>query len=232
MPRASSIWVFSNPDVATEESAADHLERLGCDVLRADLRDPMVVDLKSPAQAGIALIEAINDVDLAYQAIARLDKLAIVLPTLIAVSVAGLARMRIRDGVDELILYPYVPAELYHRIRRLDWKRASYSQADKVKLGELTLDRDTREVQKSGRSIKLTKQEFELLAFLLFNPNAVHGRDVLLREVWGAGFANRTRTVDIHVRRLRQKLGDALPLQTIRGVGYQLRIDRREAANE
>ena len=83
--------------------------------------------------------------------------------------------------------------------------------------GEVTLD---------GRAVQLTAREFALLAFFAQNRDRMLRRDVLLARVWGARYEGGARTVDIHVRRLRAKLGDALPLETLRGAGYILRTAR------
>lgn len=90
-------------------------------------------------------------------------------------------------------------------------------------MGALVIDRAAHQVTVDGRAIALTAKEFSLLAFLAANRGRVFSRDALLGRVWGARYEGGARTVDIHVRRLRAKLGDALPLETLRGAGYKLR---------
>ena len=80
-----------------------------------------------------------------------------------------------------------------------------------------------RSSRDAGEAIELTYQEFELLKFLASHPGQAFTRDQLLARVWGYDYFGGSRTVDIHVRRLRAKLGDALPLETLRGAGYKLR---------
>ena len=92
-----------------------------------------------------------------------------------------------------------------------------------IKVGQLIIDRAAHEVVVDGRSIVLTAKEFALLSFLAQNRGRVFSRETLLARVWGARYDGGPRTVDIHVRRLRMKLGDALPLETLRGAGYKLR---------
>jgi DNA-binding response OmpR family regulator len=83
-----------------------------------------------------------------------------------------------------------------------------------------------------GRRVALTAKEFALVAYLAANRGRVFSRDVLLARVWGARYEGGARTVDIHVRRLRAKLGDGLPLETMRGAGYKLRAPRGEDVSE
>ena len=90
-------------------------------------------------------------------------------------------------------------------------------------MGSMVIDRAAHDVTLHGRRIVLTAKEFALLAFLATNRGRVFSREALLARVWGARYEGGARTVDIHVRRLRAKLGDALPLETLRGAGYKLR---------
>jgi DNA-binding response OmpR family regulator len=85
------------------------------------------------------------------------------------------------------------------------------------------VDRAAHEVSVEGRRVTLTAKEFALLAFLSMNRGRVFSRETLLARVWGSRYEGGARTVDIHVRRLRAKLGDSLPLETLRGAGYKLR---------
>jgi len=96
-------------------------------------------------------------------------------------------------------------------------------------MGGLVIDRAAHEVSVDGRRVTLTAKEFALLAFLAANRGRVYSRDVLLARVWGARYEGGARTVDIHVRRVREKLGDALPLETLRGAGYKLRAPSETA---
>ena len=92
-----------------------------------------------------------------------------------------------------------------------------------IRLGPLALDTDTYRVTAAGRPLDLTFKEFELLRFLASHPGRVYTRPSLLREVWGYDFYGGTRTVDVHVRRLRAKLGPEHEhlVETVRGVGYR-----------
>jgi DNA-binding response OmpR family regulator len=127
------------------------------------------------------------------------------------------------DQVADEFLYPSAPeAEIRIRLSMLR-RRAGTGDGNTVRLGPLTLDTDTYQVTVAGRGLDLTYKEFELLRYLASRPGRVFTRPALLREVWGYDFYGGTRTVDVHVRRLRSKLGpehESL-IETVRGVGYR-----------
>jgi DNA-binding response OmpR family regulator len=103
-----------------------------------------------------------------------------------------------------------------------------------LRLGPLSIDIDRYHVAVAGRVVDLTYKEFELLRFLVANPERVFTRDALLHEVWGYDFYGGTRTVDVHIRRLRAKLGvehEGL-IETVRGVGYRATGARPEPAED
>jgi DNA-binding response OmpR family regulator len=126
------------------------------------------------------------------------------------------------EVADELV-YPGAPAaELRLRLAMLR-RRAGAGDGTVVRLGALSIDTDTYHVTVSGRPLDLTFKEFELLRFLAERPGRVSTRPTLLREVWGYDFYGGTRTVDVHVRRLRAKLGPEHEhlIETVRSVGYR-----------
>src|SRR4051812_24928445 len=124
-------------------------------------------------------------------------------PALIAVSVARLPALDFSAGADDFILKPIVPAELYGRLRQADWKSATFGSDEVIKIGDLHIDIAGWEARVRGRKIDLTHQEFELLRFLAQNRGKVFTREQLLQKVWGYRYYGGSRTVDIHVRRLR-----------------------------
>ncbi|HJR97475.1 MAG TPA: response regulator transcription factor [Actinomycetota bacterium] len=136
-----------------------------------------------------------------------------------------------RDSVDRYpwhevadeFLYPGAPAaEVRVRLAMLR-RRAGSGDGTVVRLGPLAIDTETYRVTADGRPLDLTFKEFELLRFLASTPGRVSTRPSLLREVWGYDFYGGTRTVDVHVRRLRAKLGPEYEhlIETVRGVGYR-----------
>ena len=154
------------------------------------------------------------------------------MPAIIQLPTRQVARAEPSSGFDDFIVTPYDPAELYARIRALEWQKSEFSTEERLKMGGLVIDRAAHEVSVDGRRVTLTAKEFSLLAFLAANRGRVYSRDVLLARVWGARYEGGARTVDIHVRRLRAKLGDALPLETMRGAGYKLRSPQETTGGE
>lgn len=213
------------PEAGSPIGAA--LVELGCRVAlgRFDLGglpDPTLTD-RPP---NVVVVEAGDDVPRALRAIKRLrdDGPFVEVPCLIAAPLARLPALDFSIGFDDFVLLPVVPAELYARIRQLDWRTATFGSEEVLKIDDLVIDIAGYEVRKGGRRIELTHQEFELLRYLAQHRGRVFTREALLERAWGYRYAGGTRTVDIHVRRVRAKLGDAGSLiETVRNVGYKLR---------
>jgi DNA-binding response OmpR family regulator len=192
---------------------------------RAPLKSTVPQDLIS-LHPDLLLIDGTGDADAAEDA-TRTMALAweIGLPPLIVVvDAATLSRFRFETGADDFLLTTASSDEIAARFA-LAARRAGQGEAPTVlKVGDLTVNPDNYQVYVHGKPLDLTYKEFELLRFLAQRPGRVCDRDLLLREVWGYDYYGGTRTVDVHVRRLRAKLGpehEAL-IETIRNVGYRL----------
>ena len=128
-------------------------------------------------------------------------------------------------GADDYVTKPFGMMELISRIKAVLRRSAngSISGEDAFEIGEIPLDPKKHEVTVHGEVVNLTLKEYELLKRLMKNSNIVLTRDQLLEDIWGYDFDGETRTVDVHVRTLRQKLGDAgEQIETVRGVGYRM----------
>ncbi len=220
--------VGHGPSLAREDGAAALLRELGAEVRTLDLwDDPSGLFASGEATVRALVVEALDRPDLATAALRalrrdpRLERAG----ALVALTQAQVARLEPSSGFDDFALVPYLPVELYARIRLLEWRRSEFANEERVKLGALVIDRSAREVSVEGRPVSLTAKEFALLAFLCENRGRVKTREQLLARVWGADYEGGPRTVDIHVRRLRAKLGVAFPLETLRGAGYKLAAD-------
>ncbi|NLG58175.1 MAG: response regulator [Clostridiales bacterium] len=127
------------------------------------------------------------------------------------------------DGADDYIVKPFGVMELLSRIWAVLRRSEKKQQEERLAVGPLEISLGRREVKVNGEPVSLTNKEFRLLHFLMSNPGLVFTRDQLLDSVWDTGYAGDTRTVDMHVRTLRVKLGDGAGLvKTVRGVGYKL----------
>ncbi|MBH2008753.1 MAG: phosphate regulon transcriptional regulator PhoB [Xanthomonadaceae bacterium] len=126
-------------------------------------------------------------------------------------------------GADDYITKPFSTQELLARIRAVLRRRAPESQGDSVTVGALVLDAATHRIAWQGQDLKLGPTEFKLLHYLMKHPERVHSRSSLLDKVWGDHVFIEERTVDVHVKRLREALGAAgAMVETVRGAGYRL----------
>ena len=145
-------------------------------------------------------------------------------PIIVVVDAGGVASFRFEVGADDFLLADASSDEISARLTLLIRKAGRGDEQTVLKIGDLTVNPDNYQVYLGGSPLDLTYKEFELLKFLAQRPGRVCDRDMLLREVWGYDYYGGTRTVDVHIRRLRAKLGpehEAL-IETIRNVGYRL----------
>jgi two-component system, OmpR family, alkaline phosphatase synthesis response regulator PhoP len=128
-------------------------------------------------------------------------------------------------GADDYILKPIKPRALMSRISAL-FRRESKkkNEAAQIKIGNLLIDRTSYTIKADGKEISLPKKEFELLYFLAQNPNKVFSRDDLLQNIWGTDVYVLARTVDVHIRKVREKIGDDY-ISTVKGVGYKFNLN-------
>ena len=168
------------------------------------------------------LVDAVENPGHAWAVLQELGTRDPRLPKVVVAERDQLERYPWHEVADEVV-YPGAPAaELRVRLAMLR-RRAGAGGGAVIRLGPLALDPDTYRVTTDGRPLDLTFKEFELLRFLASHPGRVYTRPALLREVWGFDFYGGTRTVDVHVRRLRAKLGPEHEqlIETVRSVGYR-----------
>jgi DNA-binding response OmpR family regulator len=224
------VVLCAEPEAAERdpESIPSVLRDLGCDVSigRFDTGDLNDEDLLERPPT-IVLIDAGDELQRGHYCLKRLSTHATLadVPSLMALTVARLPGLDFSAGAGDFILKPIVPAELYARLRQLDWKSATFGSDELIKVDDLHIDVAGYEARVRGRKLDLTHQEFELLRFLSQNRGKVFTREQLLQKVWGYRYGGGSRTVDIHVRRLRAKLGPVAGglIETVRNVGYKMR---------
>ena len=128
-------------------------------------------------------------------------------------------------GADDYVVKPYGLRELIARIRAVTRRAASFDgTGGPLRAGELEVDERARRATLAGRELELTPKEFELLAALARDPGAAISRQRLLAEVWQTSWYGSSKTIDVHVAALRRKLGDSGWIETVRGVGFRLRV--------
>ena len=178
------------------------------------LPDLILLDWMLPGRSGLELAKA-------WRSDPRTEKTPILMLTARGDEIDKIAGLD--AGADDYITKPFSTQELMARIRAVLRRRAPNQGSDVVKIAELELDGATHRVSYQGNSIKLGPTEFKLLSYLMHHPERVHSRNQLLDHVWGDHVFIEERTVDVHIKRLRESLGDAGKLvETIRGVGYRI----------
>jgi two-component system phosphate regulon response regulator PhoB len=178
------------------------------------LPDVILLDWMLPGESGLTLARR-------WRAAARTKSVPILMLTARGDEsdrVAGLDA-----GADDYIVKPFSPRELLARIRAVLRRRVPESSGGAVKVGDLQLDADTYRVSWQEKPLKIGPTEFKLLQYMMRHPERVHTRGMLLDKVWGDHVYIEERTVDVHVKRLRESLGDAgSMIETVRGAGYRL----------
>jgi DNA-binding response OmpR family regulator len=226
----SNILVVED-DADIAELIRHYLERAGHSVdliatgaavlprLRAARADLVILDLMLPEVDGLVVCQAM-----------RRDAALATIP-IIMVTARGDEADRVAGlelGADDYVTKPFSPKELSARVTALLRRTARPSSGTTLRYGAITIDPDSHAVTVNGEEVRLTAKEFLLLQYLVQHRGRVLSRDLLLTDVWGYQYTGGTRTVDVHIRRLREKLpllGDAI--QTIKQFGYKL-LERPE----
>src|SRR6202162_1982568 len=187
---------------------------------------PDVSSLLEAGSADILIVDARLDLPAARGLCRLLGSTGRSIPVVVVVNEGGLVAVNADWGLDEILLPGTGPAEIDARLRLLSGRRGNLQDQEgvgKISLGELVIDEGTYTARLRGRPLDLTYKEFELLKYLAQHAGRVFTRAELLREIWGYDFFGGPRTVDVHVRRLRAKLGAEYEslIGTVRNVGYK-----------
>ena len=180
--------------------------------------------VNAPA-ADLIFVDARTDLASARSLCKILTTTGVNVPLVLVLTEGGLAAVSPEWGVDDVILESAGPAEVDARIRLVAGRVAQQQTGSKIQASGVVIDEASYSAKVHGRPLDLTFKEFELLRFLATHPSRVFTREQLLSEVWGYDYFGGTRTVDVHVRRLRAKLGELDSLiGTVRNVGYRFNI--------
>jgi DNA-binding response OmpR family regulator len=197
-------------DVITAADGKSALE-----VFAAEKPDLVVLDLMIPEPDGYEVCKLIR----AQSAV-----------PVIMLTARGEEQDRVRGldlGADDYVVKPFSPRELLARVRAVLRRSPVVQETDRLVAGDLVIDSERHQVTIAGELVELTPKEFDLLKMLAENAGRALERDFLLEKVWGYAFAGATRTLDVHIRRLRQKIDDDPQnpryIETVHGVGYRFR---------
>jgi len=173
--------------------------------------DLYILDIMLPGMDGTEILRELKNTPAA----AEVPVIFLTARTAEVDRVAGL-----ESGADDYVVKPFSVMELQARVRAV-LRRTKKKPEEVLRAGEVELDLSAHEARRNGTPVELTYKEFELLKLLLARRGEAVGREEILRAVWGYGYTGETRTLDVHVRSLRQKLGEDL-IVTVRGVGYKI----------
>ncbi len=172
-----------------------------------------------------AIVCADADAEAAFSLCRSLRKRDLPLePVLLLITGVQLHDLELRDDLfDDFCLAPFHPRELEARLKHLFWRTGRGTRPELIEYDRLLLNLETYQAAIAGKPLDLTYMEYELLKFLASHPGKVFTRETLLSRVWGYDYYGGARTVDVHIRRLRAKLGEehANLIQTVRSVGYR-----------
>ena len=183
--------------------------------LKKEAPDLLLLDIMLPNEDGLSILRKVRD----NPATKKIPAIMLTAKDSEYDKVLGLD-----GGADDYITKPFGMLELVSRIKAVMRRAApEKGKLTELKAGQLTLYPKQREVKVGGTAVTLTMKEFDLLHCLMQTPGVVFDREVLMNQIWGYSYEGDTRTVDVHIRSLRQKLGDAGEvIETVRGVGYKV----------
>ncbi len=186
------------------------------DIARKFLPDLVLLDIMMPKMDGVETCRLLRDIP-------ELQKTFVVFLTARAEEYSEVAAFDV--GADDYINKPIKPRALMSRISALFRRESKKSSpSSTITMGDLVIDRTSYTIKMNGKEINLPKKEFELLYFLAQNPNKVFSREDLLQNIWGSDVYVLARTVDVHIRKVREKIGDDY-ITTVKGVGYKFNLN-------
>ena len=211
--------------ILTSQGNADVLPALGLLSHRVRQIPAEPAALVGAPAADAVIVDARTDLAAAKSLCKILTTTGAGSPLIVVLTEGGLTAINAEWGVDDVILDTAGPAEVDARLRLVIGRQAIGPETSMIRASGVVIDEASYSAKVHGRTLDLTFKEFELLRFFATHPSRVFTREQLLSEVWGYDYFGGTRTVDVHVRRLRAKLGDMESLiGTVRNVGYRFTV--------
>ena len=184
------------------------------EALEDELPDLVILDVMLPGEDGVSLLKRIK-------ASPATRDLPVIMATAKGMEYDKISSLDL--GADDYLVKPFGMMEMVARVKAVLRRSAPKRESQTLKYASFEMNPDEHTVTVRGKRVELTLKEFEMLRLFLTRPGMVFTRDRLLSDVWGVDYDGETRTVDVHIRSLRQKLGnDGEMIQTVRGVGYRL----------
>ena len=179
-----------------------------------ELPDLVILDVMLPGEDGVSLLKRIK-------ASPATRDLPVIMATAKGMEYDKISSLDL--GADDYLVKPFGMMEMVARVKAVLRRSAPKRESQTLKYASFEMNPDEHTVTVRGKRVELTLKEFEMLRLFLTRPGMVFTRDRLLSDVWGVDYDGETRTVDVHIRSLRQKLGnDGEMIRTVRGVGYRL----------
>ncbi|MDO4459942.1 MAG: response regulator transcription factor [Clostridia bacterium] len=206
----------SNYDVHAFDRASSFYDRL-----KQETPDLILLDIMLPDESGYDIVKKLRS----NSSTRRIPVIMVTAKTEEIDMIKGLD-----EGADDYIRKPFSVLELLSRVKALLRRTSDDKNPDLIELGDISLDNQKHSVEVNGKKTELTFKEYELLRYLMINKDLVLSRESIMRYVWGTDFEGETRTVDVHIKTLRQKLGDAgKQIATVRNVGYVIHSSSENA---
>ena len=201
------------------ESCFDGEEAL--DFLRVGCYDAVIMDIMMPELDGIEVLKRLRSEPL-YKDI------PVIMATAKGTEMDKIGGLNM--GADDYLVKPFGVMEMVARVKAVLRRSVKTVESDGITVGSITLKEKEHKVISDGEKVELTHKEFEILKLFMQNPNMVFSRDKLMSEIWGMDYIGETRTVDMHIKTLRHKLGNAgSQIKTVIGVGYRLEDEADES---
>ena len=184
------------------------------DALKTEIPELIILDIMMPELDGIEVLKRLRSEP-------KYKDIPVIMATAKSTEMDKIGGLN--SGADDYLVKPFGVMEMVARVKAVLRRTTKVVSADDITVGAITLKDKEHKVIIEGKKIELTYKEFEMLKLFMENPGLVFSRDKLMSEIWGMDYIGETRTVDMHIKTLRQKLGDAGgQIKTVIGVGYRL----------